>query len=177
LRAAAYTRDVNAAVSLERIQSVARINRMMAAIAARVGELIGDVFDAEATDVDDPSTLRLGQADLVVVGRQHLDDDGNLRLGPDIVADVAERVRPRLVIYVVPGHLDPQDHRVDVAALDRVARVCPVYVLEFAELHARPRPAAARAAQRCLVDPPSVAVGGRRASAPAPRVTSATKTP
>jgi hypothetical protein len=89
-------------MSLERVQSVVRINRMMAAIAARVGELVGDVFDVQATDVDDPSTLQLGQADLLVVGRQHLDDDGNLRLGPDIVAEVAENsdattsnVRPR----------------------------------------------------------------------------------
>jgi len=111
---------------------VVRINRMMLGVATRVAELIGraagEVKDVEFVFEIDPA------ADVLVIGRQRLREDGVTVFGYDILDQVAERCPPR-VVYVLPDRFDERRYARDLDSWRRAAkRGTRVVVIGVAQL-------------------------------------------
>lgn len=126
------------------------LNRMMFAIAARVRELVGAATGIPVQEVPHVDALPLSEGGLLIVGRQHLSETGELRLGHQVLAAAVDRLRPDAVLYVLPSEFDEWKYDRDLEAIDLVRRRVPVHIVEFPAMRRLSLDAAAAITRRAL---------------------------
>lgn len=120
---------------------------MVLGVAVPVARFVETVFGGTPVDLDDGgaggvtdddvATLPVDPAaDLLVVGRQQVQPDGQVRLGHDVLTALAPRL-PQSILYVVPDRYDPQRYAHDRVVLDGLATSGRrVFVLEVSAMRA-----------------------------------------
>ena len=109
---------------------VVRLNRMMLGVSVPVAAFCDRVFGASLVDVDDPAAT-VG-ADVVVVGRQRLLDNGVYSFAHDVIPRCLKVHLPSLLVAVLPDRFDAVRYAKDLVAYrDACARGVAVVVFEL----------------------------------------------
>jgi len=108
-------------------------NRMVLAVARQIRELFAALGTEALAEANDPLDLPNGPIDLLIVGRQHLTDNG-YRYGHEIVAQAVAKARPATLVYVVPSAWAKATYAPDRVALEAVKNETQVLILEIGAL-------------------------------------------